>query len=86
MWDGKADESILDIYSEKRIEKWKTIIDPVSQDNFKRVSDPDPDTLLDRDPVLSACKKAEGNNDLQREMFMGSFALRYDFTQHYNKS
>ncbi|KAI0126955.1 FAD binding domain-containing protein [Xylariales sp. AK1849] len=83
IWDGKADESILDLYSEKSIEKWKTIIDPVSQENFKRVSDSDPATLLERDPVMQACKKAKTDRDLQLDMFMETFAVRYDFTQHY---
>ncbi|KAI1867487.1 hypothetical protein JX265_007289 [Neoarthrinium moseri] len=83
IWDGKADESILDIYSEKRIEKWKTIIDPVSQDNFRRVSDPDPHTMIDRDPVMMAAKKAEGDKELTRKLWLNSLDLRYDFTQHY---
>ncbi len=83
IWDGKADESILDIYSEKRIEKWKDVINPVSSDNFRRVSDSDPDTLLERDSVLQACKAAEDNPEAQREMALAAFAVRYDFTQHY---
>jgi 2-polyprenyl-6-methoxyphenol hydroxylase-like FAD-dependent oxidoreductase len=85
IWDGKADESILDLYSEKRIEKWKTIINPVSSDNFRRVSDSDPDTLLERDPVLQACKAAENDPEAQRRMALMAFSLRYDFTQHYKK-
>ncbi|KAI1259206.1 FAD binding domain-containing protein [Xylariaceae sp. FL1019] len=84
IFDGKADESILDLYSEKRIEKWKTVIDPVSRDNFRRVSDSDPDTLLQRDPVMQACKAAEGDAKAQKQMALASFAVRYDFTQHYN--
>ena len=83
MWDGKADDAILDVYSDKRREKWQTIIDPVSQENFRRVSDSDPDTLLQRDPVMQACKKAENDPALQRAAFLAGFALRYDFTQHF---
>ncbi|KAI8624194.1 FAD binding domain-containing protein [Xylariaceae sp. FL1651] len=86
IWDGKADESILDLYSEKRIEKWKTVIDPVSRDNFRRVSDSDPDTVLERDPVLQACKAAEDDPEAQRRMALAAFAVRYDFTQHYTKA
>ncbi|KAK7935937.1 FAD-dependent monooxygenase terC [Apiospora marii] len=85
LWDGRADESILDLYSEKRRAVWRDLIDPASQDNFRRVSDPDPDTLLERDPVMKACKAAEGDVGLQREAFMGMMGLRYDFTQHYDK-
>ncbi|KAI0203686.1 FAD binding domain-containing protein [Astrocystis sublimbata] len=86
IWDGKADESILDLYSEKRIEKWKDVINPVSSGNFKRVSDSDPDTLLERDPVLQACKAAENDPEAQKKMALAGFALCYDFTQHYKKA
>lgn len=86
IWDGKAEESILDIYSEKRIEKWKTVIDVVSQDNFRRVSDADPHTLLERDPMLMACKESELDKELQKGMMLQSMQLRYDFTQHYHRS
>lgn len=86
IWDGKADDTILDIYSEKRIEKWKTIIDAVSQDNFRRVSDPDSSTILERDPLLIECKKTEHDKERQKEMMLQSLDLRYDFTQHYNKA
>ncbi|ORY57902.1 FAD binding domain-containing protein [Pseudomassariella vexata] len=83
IWDGKADESILDLYSEKRIEKWKKVINVVSSDNFRRVSDSDPATILDRDPVMLACKKAESDKEAQLAAFKAMFDVRYDFTQHY---
>ncbi|KAJ9142969.1 Para-nitrophenol 4-monooxygenase [Pleurostoma richardsiae] len=86
IYDGKADESILDLYSEKRIEKWKTVIDPISQENFRRVSDADPATRFGRDEWLQALKKAETDEDYERELLMGAFAVRYDFTQHYKDS
>ena len=86
IYDGKADDSILDLYSEKRIEKWKNVINPVSSSNFRRVTDPDPDTLLDRDPLMRKCKETEDRPDLQKEMYLAGFELRYDFTQHYNKA
>lgn len=84
IWDGKADESILDLYSEKRIEKWKTLIDPISQDNFRRVSDSDPATRFERDEFLQLCKKAEDDPELRKELLLGFLQVRYDFTQHYN--
>ncbi|KAI1464354.1 FAD/NAD(P)-binding domain-containing protein [Daldinia caldariorum] len=86
IWDGKADESILDLYSEKRIEKWKTVIDPISQSNFRRVSDSDPDTLLERDPAMQACKNAENDLEKQKNLYLAFFDMRYDFTQHYKKA
>ncbi|KAF2156271.1 FAD binding domain-containing protein [Myriangium duriaei CBS 260.36] len=83
IWDGKADESILDLYSEKRIEKYKTVIDPVSSENFRRVHDADPKTRLERDEFMQLCNKAKGKEDEMRDLLMGSFGVRYDFTQHY---
>src|SRR3569833_309312 len=85
IWDGKADESILDLYSEKRIEKWKTVIDPISQDYFRRVKDNDPATRFERDEFLQECKQVEGNAEATKQLIMGFMAVRYDFTQHYNK-
>jgi 2-polyprenyl-6-methoxyphenol hydroxylase-like FAD-dependent oxidoreductase len=85
IWDGKADESILDLYSEKRIEKWKTVIDPISQENFRRVSDKDPATRLERDEWMQMLGVAEGDREFRKEMLMGFLAVRYDFTQHYKE-
>lgn len=86
IFDGKATADILDLYSEKRIEKWKTVIDPVSSENFRRVHDAEPKTRFERDEFLQMCKKAEGDRAFARELMMGSFAVRYDFTQHYTNA
>lgn len=83
IYDGKADESILDLYSEKRIEKYKTVIDPISQDNFRRVSGPDPETRLAKDPFLQQIKDVENDPEAMRKLMLGFMAVRYDFTQHY---
>ncbi|KAG8626206.1 hypothetical protein KVT40_006607 [Elsinoe batatas] len=86
-WGGMgitgAEEDILDLYSAKRIEKWRTVIDPVSSENFRRVHDKDPRSRVDRDDFLKMVVKSQGDKDFAREMLMGSFAVRYDFTQHY---
>jgi hypothetical protein len=34
---GLTDDSILDVYSDVRIKKWKEIIDPTSRANFRRL-------------------------------------------------
>ncbi|GKT84713.1 FAD binding domain-containing protein [Colletotrichum tofieldiae] len=77
--------TILDLYCEKRREKWRTVIDPTSQENFRRVSDADPGTRLERDAFMQMCQRAEGDPDFMRQLMMGSFDVRYDFKQHYNK-
>lgn len=86
IWDGVADESILDLYSEKRIEKWRTIIDPISSSNFRRVSDKDPATRFERDEFMQELKKAETDKAYLKELLMMPMEVRYDFTQHYKKS
>jgi 2-polyprenyl-6-methoxyphenol hydroxylase-like FAD-dependent oxidoreductase len=83
IWDGKADESILDLYSEKRIEKWKTIIDPISQENFRRVSDKDPATRFERDEFMQMLKKGETDVPFLQKLLRMQMEVRYDFTQHY---
>lgn len=84
IWDGKADESILDIYSEKRMEKYQTIINPISTENFKRVSDKDPQTRYERDEFMHLLTKGETDKPFLKELLMDGFNVRYDFTQHYN--
>lgn len=83
IWDGKADESILDLYSEKRMEKYKTIINPLSSENFKRVSDGEPQTRYERDEFLQLLKKGETDRDFLKDLLLSGFDVRYDFTQHY---
>lgn len=84
--EGLADESILDLYSEKRMEKWRTVTDPISQGNFRRIGHTeDPSSLGQTDEFMQLLKKAEKDPQLARNLAMGSLSLRYDFTQHYRQ-
>ncbi|KAK3936039.1 FAD binding domain-containing protein [Diplogelasinospora grovesii] len=83
IWDGKADDSILEIYSEKRIEKYQQIINPISSENFRRVSDADPATRFERDEFMQLLKKGESDDAFLKNLLMGFMDVRYDFTQHY---
>ncbi|KAK3290908.1 uncharacterized protein B0H64DRAFT_446722 [Chaetomium fimeti] len=83
IWDGKADDSILELYSEKRIEKWRTIIDPISQENFRRVSDKVPATRFERDEFMQLVQKGDTDKVFLKELLLGPMEVRYDFTQHY---
>ncbi|KAK3900988.1 para-nitrophenol 4-monooxygenase [Staphylotrichum tortipilum] len=85
IWEGKADESILDLYSEKRIEKWQTIINPFSQENFRRVSDKEPATRLERDEFMKMLQRGKEDEVYLKELLVGPMEVRYDFTQHYKK-
>lgn len=86
IYDNVADESILDLYSDIRREKYKTVIDPVSTENFKRVHAQDAETALENDEFLKLCQKAAKDQDFAKEMLLGSNAVRYDFTQHYKSA
>jgi 2-polyprenyl-6-methoxyphenol hydroxylase-like FAD-dependent oxidoreductase len=86
IWDGVADEDILTLYSDQRIEKWKQIINTVSQENFRRVSDKDPETRFERDEFLQLLRKGETDRDFLRELLLSGMEVRYDFTQHYRKN
>ncbi|KAK3401373.1 hypothetical protein B0T20DRAFT_401615 [Sordaria brevicollis] len=84
VWDGKADEDeMLGLYSKKRIEKWKEIINPLSQENFRRVSG---QTDLEKDEFLGVLREVKGDEEARREVLLGMMGVRYDFTQHYRRS
>lgn len=87
IYDGLADESILDLYSQKRIEKWKTMIDPISQANFRRIAySEDPSAVVRTDEFIQLLEKAKSDAEVAKEIALGSMGLRYDFTQHYRKA
>jgi 2-polyprenyl-6-methoxyphenol hydroxylase-like FAD-dependent oxidoreductase len=59
IYKGVADNDILDKYSEKRMEKWRDYINPISSDNFLRVSATDPENPFETDKFLAFCKQME---------------------------
>lgn len=83
VYEGKADESILDKYSEMRRQRYQTVTDPISTDNIRRLYDQDPDKALENDSFLKLLKSMENDVEAQREFMRSPNALRYDFTQHY---
>ncbi|KIW97275.1 uncharacterized protein Z519_02667 [Cladophialophora bantiana CBS 173.52] len=86
VYEGKADESIFDKYSEMRRQRYQTVTDPISTDNIKRLFDQDPDKALENDSFLKMLKDMEDDVEAQREFMRSPMALRYDFTQHYKTS
>jgi len=84
IYDGKADTSILDKYSEIRRQKYNDIVNPVSSENLIRLHSQDPDKALENDEFLKLCKKAEADSEFSRKMQSGVNILKYDFTQHYH--
>lgn len=84
IWDDRADEEeMLELYSEKRMEKWKTVIDPVSQENFRRVSG---QLEMEKDEFLGALRKVKkGDEKGVGKVLLGMMGVRYDFTVHYRR-
>lgn len=83
VYEGKADESILDKYSEMRRQRFQTVTDPISTENIKRLYSQDPEKALENDEFLKFLNSIENDKKAQLEFMRGPFALQYDFTQHY---
>lgn len=84
IYEGKADDSILDKYSDVRREKFQTVTDPVSTDNVTRLFGQDPEKALETDEFLKMLNRIKDDEKAQVEFMHGPFALSYDFTQHYH--
>lgn len=85
IYEGVADESILDKYSDIRRQKYHEIINPISTQNILRLFDQDPEHALEDDEFLQILKRAEVDHDFAREFQLSINALKHDFTQYYNK-
>lgn len=77
MKEGKADDSILDKYSEVRIKKWQDIIDPMSRANFRRVCLDEADS--ERNEFWKLCEKMEKDDELARQMAQVSSIFRLQY-------
>ena len=67
IFSGQADQSILDKYDKERRSIYKKFIDPVSTGNFLRVSTSDPDTVLEKDPILALLAKAKNDPKIKED-------------------
>ena len=83
IYHGKADESILDKYSEMRRKRYQDVTDPISQENIRRLYSQDPDKALEKDEFLQMLKRIENDVEAQKAFQMSPMALSYDFTRHY---
>ena len=85
VYHGKADESILDKYSEIRREKYNTVVNPISSQNIVRLFGQDPDKALENDEFLKLVKRTETDQDFSRQFQLRVNALMHDFTQYYHQ-
>jgi hypothetical protein len=72
---GLADDSIIEKYSQVRMQIYKDVIDPMSRDNFRRISQQDPEKAGEDDEFFQLCKEAAKDEDLSKEMCMVSVLL-----------
>ncbi|TLS31501.1 hypothetical protein PpBr36_02225 [Pyricularia pennisetigena] len=80
IYRGVADESILDLYSEQRKEKWYKIADVVTTENFiKTTCRCSPEKLMQR-------PEWPKSDEARKEFLLQRLNLCYDFTQHYNRT
>jgi hypothetical protein len=75
LYEGKADESILTIYSDVRRAKYNEVVNPISSENLVRLFTADPETVLDTDPFFQLCKRAEKDIEFSKELQNVSFTL-----------
>lgn len=65
IYSGQADDSILDIYDEKRREKYLEVIDPISSGNLRRLWDPN---AIEDDGFIKMVRRAETDQEFAKEM------------------
>ena len=80
---GKADDSILDQYTEIRRHKYSEIINPISSSNIKLMFDTNHDTALETVEFLKLAKRTESHPAFALEMMTAITAIRQDFTRYY---
>ena len=82
IFQGKADDSILDKYAEIRRQVFVDTVNPTSQANKLRLHDSDPDTVGDRDPFLHTLRTA---SDEEMQRIRANQVLHTDMSQYYNE-
>lgn len=73
LYQGMADESILDLYAEIRREKFLKYVDARSIKNLNRISQSDADTVLETDKFLQILQDLEGDSEGTKAFLLVSF-------------
>lgn len=77
IFHGKANLDILDKYDSIRREKYSTIVDPISSQNFERLWGQDPDKAAENDVFLQMCHKAATDVEYSKELQLVSIFTSY---------
>ncbi|CAK7238121.1 hypothetical protein SEUCBS140593_010347 [Sporothrix eucalyptigena] len=86
IYEGKADNSILEKYSDVRRQKYNDIINPVSSSNIRRLFAQDPETALAQDPFLQLLQQSSNDVSFAKKLQLEVKSIMHDFTQYYNSS
>lgn len=73
IYEGKADDSILDVYADIRREKFLKYVDARSMKNMNRIAHSDPDSVLETDKFLGLLKGLEGDSEATRAFILVSW-------------
>lgn len=71
-YDGRADESILDLYAEIRREKFLKYVDERSMKNMHRIWNDHPDDLLQNDKLFKIFQELEGDPQATKDFLLVS--------------
>lgn len=82
--EGQPD-SILDKYSEIRMDIYKKYTDPWSQQNVKRLFELDPETAHE-DPFMKAVAAAGENEEIRKAFISRPDVLRVDIRDYFVKT
>jgi len=85
VYEGKADDQILDLYATIRRDKFLKYVDARSIKNLNRISRSDPATVLDTDKFLGILKGLEGDDEGTKAFLLKTSSIEHDFTQYYKQ-
>lgn len=84
IFTSKAGLDILDKYSDIRREKYSTIVNPISSQNFERLWGQDPDKALENDQFLQLCHRASTDKELSVQLQLVSLQRpTLDYRRHH---
>lgn len=72
---GKAGHEILDRYNTIRREKYRTVINPISSENFERLWKRDPEKVLETDRFLQLRQRAFEDKELSASLQLVCFEM-----------
>ncbi|GME43156.1 FAD/NAD(P)-binding domain-containing protein [Neofusicoccum parvum] len=84
LFEGKADEDILDTYAEVRRDIFLKYVDARSVKNLNRVAKADPWTVAETDKFFGILKGLEKDKHATKEFLLKVSSIEYDFKQHYS--